>query len=145
MFGTSHIRKHERGLWFQDGDFHKLLMPGEHRIGGRLWSRRNAVQIVSVLETSFTHQLLDLLIEEEGLREELLVLDLNDNQRALVWKGDSELETYVRYCHPSIRTGYAGGSSRSKAYEDGIEAGRSVTLRRPIRASKGGFGGFLTG
>lgn len=66
-------------------------------------------------------------------------------ERALVWKGDPELQTFVRHCHPSIRTGYSGGGARGKAYEDGLEEGRSVTLRRPIRASKGGFGGLLSG
>ena len=67
------------------------------------------------------------------------------SQHALVWKGDPELDSFVRHHHPSIRTGHAGGSVRSKAYEDGVEAGRAVTLRRPIGGSKGGFGGFLTG
>lgn len=66
-------------------------------------------------------------------------------EHALVWTGDPALQEFVRHCHPSIRTGYSGGGARGKAYEDGLEEGRSVSLRRPIRGSKGGFGGFLTG
>lgn len=81
-----------------------------------------------------------------GFRGKLESQDLQLRSRhALVWKGDPELESHVRYHHPSTRTGHAGGSVRSRAYEDGVEAGRSVTLRRPIGGSDGGFGGFLTG
>src|SRR2546421_6367934 len=32
MFKKIHIRKHERGLWFRKGDFHRLLMPGSYFI-----------------------------------------------------------------------------------------------------------------
>ena len=64
---------------------------------------------------------------------------------ALVWKGDPLLDRHVRYHHPHIRTGYSSGTRRSRAYEDGVQEGRSVTLRRPLKGGDGGFGGLLSG
>lgn len=89
MFGKIRIRKHERGLWFRYGDFHKLLGPGTYRFLSRLWSRsRDRVEIVNTLDTKFEHALLDLMAAEDAVRDELMMLDLNDNERALVWKND---------------------------------------------------------
>ncbi len=87
MFGKVRIRKHELGLLYRYGDLCKVLTPGVYRFWSRLWSRtRTTISIVDTLETRFEHQLLDVLIRNSGLREALLVLDLTDNQRALVWK-----------------------------------------------------------
>jgi regulator of protease activity HflC (stomatin/prohibitin superfamily) len=89
MVGTVRIHKHERGLWFRHGDFHRLLGPGKYRLWSRLWSReRDQIQKVNVLVTRFEHPLLDVILADPQVRRALLVLDLNDNQRALVWKDD---------------------------------------------------------
>lgn len=86
MFTNKHIKKHERGLVFRDGDFLQLLQPGDYRI----WNLtgRNSVQVVNTLETQFRHNLLDALILEPELMEELLVVDLGDSERAIVWKDE---------------------------------------------------------
>ncbi len=84
-----HIRKHERGLWLRRGDFRGLLGPGAHRFWSRLWAPlRDRVDVVNTLETVFRHPLLDALILEPALREALLVVDLSDKQRALIWRDD---------------------------------------------------------
>jgi len=89
MFGLVRIRKHERGLWFRHGDFHGLLKPGKYRLWSRLWSRtRDRVEVITTLVTKFVHPLADVLLEEPALREELTVVDLNDEQRALVWRDE---------------------------------------------------------
>src|SRR5213082_3378095 len=80
MFKKIHIRKHERGLWFRKGDFHRLLMPGSYFI----W--RGRVEIVDTLKVQFTHPLLEQLVREEELKSALLLVDLTDTERALVWK-----------------------------------------------------------
>ena len=86
MFKTR-IRKHERGLWFRHGDFKQLLNPGTYRFWSRLWSRtRNSVQIVNTLEFYFDHELIDVLLKHDGLREALVVVDLADYERAFVWQ-----------------------------------------------------------
>lgn len=87
MFGLVRIRKHERGLWFRNGDFHRLLLPGKYRLWSRLWSRkRDAVVKMSTLDTRFAHPLSDVLVNEPSLRNELIVVDLSDEQRALIWR-----------------------------------------------------------
>lgn len=85
MYRMLHIRKHEVGLWFRRGDFHRLLEPGNHR----MWFNPfvdDAVTIVNTLEPKFEHELLEVLIAEPALASRLIVVDLQDEQRALVWK-----------------------------------------------------------
>jgi len=89
MFGKVRIKRHERGLWFRHGDFRRLLGPGAYWMISRLWRPlRDRVQIVSTLETRFVHPLLDVLVERDEIRDALLIVDLNDGERALVWKDD---------------------------------------------------------
>lgn len=89
MFGRVRIRKHERGLWFRDGDFHRLLMPGKYRLWRHLWfGTRDRVEVISTLTTRFEHALLDVLVKEAALRDQLTIVDINDGQRAFVWKDD---------------------------------------------------------
>jgi regulator of protease activity HflC (stomatin/prohibitin superfamily) len=80
MFKKIHIRKHERGLWFRKGDFHRLLLPGSYFI----W--RGRAEIVDTLKVHFAHPLLEQLVREEELKSALLLVDLTDTERALVWK-----------------------------------------------------------
>jgi len=83
------IAKHERGLCYRNKDFEALLGPGTHRIP--FWSfltNRKSVQIVNTLITKFEHPLLDIIVRDERVRDELMVLDLGDTERALVWKND---------------------------------------------------------
>ncbi len=83
------IAKHERGLCYRNKDFDALLAPGTHRIP--FWSlltNRKTVQIVNTLVTKFEHPLLDIIVRDERVRDELMVLDLGDTERALVWKND---------------------------------------------------------
>ena len=87
MLATQLIRKHEVGLRFRDGDYQNMLAPGRYRFWSRLWSpRRSKVDVISTLTTRFEHQLMDVLLEDARLRERLLVLDLAEGQRALVWR-----------------------------------------------------------
>ncbi len=87
------IRRHERGLVFRDGDFVGLLEPGRYLA---LWLRlrRRVVQRLSTLAVRFEHDLLDVLVADERIRAALHVLDLDDNQRALVWQ-DGRLREIV--------------------------------------------------
>lgn len=87
MFGKVRIRKHELGLLFRYGDFRDVLRPGKYRLWSRLSSKARAqVEVVNTLDTRFEHKLLDVLVREPTLRDALTVVDLEDNQRALVWK-----------------------------------------------------------
>jgi hypothetical protein len=85
------VRQHERGLWFRHGNFLRLLMPGTYRLWTRLWSgARDQVEVYNTLLTRFEHPLLDVLVAHPEVERALLIVDLADNQRALVWK-DSRL------------------------------------------------------
>ena len=91
MFLKAKIRQHERGLWFRDGDFVRLLTPGKHWNLRALWFSNDELQKVDTLKTRFEHPLLDVLIGNAPLREELEIVDLADNDRAIVWKDDRVL------------------------------------------------------
>ena len=81
------VRQHERGLLFRHGDFQRLLKPGAYRLWSRLWSlRRTRIEIVDTLQTWFKHELLDFLLGHAEVRDALRVVDLKDDERALLWK-----------------------------------------------------------
>lgn len=87
MLAGIRIHDHELGLWFRHGNFFRLLEPGAYRIWSRLWrSRRDVVELVNTLKLSFTHPLLDVLVANEQVRRELVVVDLADAERALLWR-----------------------------------------------------------
>src|SRR2546426_239824 len=82
------IKQHERGLLFRYGDFQGVLAPGEHRLWGRLIDAARAeVQIVSTLRggARLEHPLLDVLLANPSLSAQVIVVDLTQSQRALVW------------------------------------------------------------
>jgi regulator of protease activity HflC (stomatin/prohibitin superfamily) len=81
------IRKHQVGLWFRHGDFKQALLPGVHwTLGSLVRPLRDHVQVVSVLGTKFEHPLLDVMVGEPQLREQLVLVELGADERALVWK-----------------------------------------------------------
>ena len=92
MFRT-HIKKNELGLLFRRGDFVRVLEPGDWFLPG-LWFGRDTLESLNVLEPRFRHPLLDLLVRQEDLADHLEVLDLAENERALVWR-DGRLFDFV--------------------------------------------------
>ena len=53
----------------------------------RLWDpNRVKIEVYNRLTTRFEHRLLDLLVEDEVLRDELVLVDLAEQERALLWK-----------------------------------------------------------
>ena len=94
MWKKIRIRKHEVGLWCRYGDFKRLLAPGAYWLPSTTThphprmqvGRRNAVEVINTLESKFEHPMLDMLLAEPAVLERLVVVDLKDDQRALVWK-----------------------------------------------------------
>jgi regulator of protease activity HflC (stomatin/prohibitin superfamily) len=87
VYKTVHIKKHERGLYLRRGDLLDVLHPGTYRLP--FWNlRRDRVETVDATCTKFEHAQLDVLLTHGHLRDQLHVLDLNDAQRALVWRDD---------------------------------------------------------
>ena len=77
------IRSYEMGLLFRDGEFQGLLAAGTQWYFDPLGKVR--VDIVSQREPWLVHEQLDLIIKSGALAERAVVLDLKDNERALVW------------------------------------------------------------
>lgn len=79
-----HIKKHDIGLWFRNGDLLKILQPGDHWIRK---SKRDTVEVYNRLEVAFQHPMLEALVQEPMLKEHLEVIELQSHERALVWVG----------------------------------------------------------
>lgn len=91
MLRKTRIKKHELGLWFRHGDFFRLLDPGTYWVP---MFGENTVQVVATFESQFNPRSLPLLVREPAVRERLNVIDLKDDERALVWK-DGRLEAIL--------------------------------------------------
>jgi len=77
------IRTHERGLLFREGDFIAVLRPGVHWYFDPLLKLRS--EIVSPRHPWLVHKDLDLIVKSGLLAGEAIVVDLKDDERALVW------------------------------------------------------------
>jgi regulator of protease activity HflC (stomatin/prohibitin superfamily) len=77
------IKAHERGLLFREGELVTILRPGVHWYLDPLL--KLSLQIVSPREPWLLHKDLDLIVKSGKLGNEAVVVDLKDNQRALVW------------------------------------------------------------
>lgn len=87
MFKKVLIRKHERGLRFRQGDFIAPLGPGRHTLFNPPWdSAHETIEVIDTLKTRFEHPLLEMLVRDSELREELVVAELNDAQRGVVYR-----------------------------------------------------------
>lgn len=81
------IRKHERGLLMSYGDFVRPLGPGVYWFPrGLIQPASRRVEKISVLEPRFTHPLFSVLLQNEAMREQLEIVELGAEQRALVWR-----------------------------------------------------------
>ncbi len=85
MLFKTHIKKNEIGLLYRQGDFLRVLEPGTWRLPG-IWLGYQQLEIVNILETRFRNPILDLLVREPELRSRLEVLDLAEDERAVIWR-----------------------------------------------------------
>jgi regulator of protease activity HflC (stomatin/prohibitin superfamily) len=77
------IRSYEVGLHFYDGEFKGLLGAGRHWFFDPL--NKVKVDVASQRMPWLTHDKLDVIVRSGALKDRAVVLDLKDNQRALVW------------------------------------------------------------
>ena len=83
MFKRIKIRSYEVGLKFRDGEFKSLMAAGTHWLFDPLGKIR--VRVVSKREPWLADEQLDVIVRSGALTGKAEVLDLKDNQRALVW------------------------------------------------------------
>jgi regulator of protease activity HflC (stomatin/prohibitin superfamily) len=77
------IRSDEIGLRFRDREFRGLLTTGRHWLLNLLGNER--VTVVSQRDPWLVHEKLDVIVRSGVLEGRAVVLDLKDDQRALVW------------------------------------------------------------
>ena len=83
MFRKINIRTYEFGLHFRDGEFQGVYPPGSHWLFDPLL--QHDVSIVSQRDTWLAHLKLDMIVRSGSLDGLATVVDLKDNERALVW------------------------------------------------------------
>jgi len=86
MYFTIWIKQFECALRFRKGDFMDLVGPGRYIATPKAWMARERLEVVNTLDTQFKHRMLDVLVKHEAVAKALHVLDLEDHERALVWK-----------------------------------------------------------
>jgi regulator of protease activity HflC (stomatin/prohibitin superfamily) len=83
VFKLKRIRKYDIGLYFRNGEFRGLLVPGWHWFIDPLFRVR--VEIVSQRAPWLAHEKLDVIVKSGALADRAVVVDLKDYERALVW------------------------------------------------------------
>ncbi len=83
LFKRITIRSYEVGLHFHDGEFQRLLTQGRHWLFDPLW--KVCVDVVSQRAPWIEHDKLDVIVKSGALAGLAEVIDLKDNERALVW------------------------------------------------------------
>ena len=91
MFIKTHIARNQRGLWIRRGDLVRVLRPGSHWNPAwpisLFWLRQlEHIELYDITDGRFNHKRLETLVREPSLRAELIVVELADEQRALVWR-----------------------------------------------------------
>ncbi|MGE0709851.1 MAG: slipin family protein [Planctomycetota bacterium] len=82
MLTRVRIGRHERGLLFDARDFMGVLDPGVHWV----WGFGRRVEVVSLeRELEVTQRPLEAYLEHEAFKDQVIVADLSDAERALVW------------------------------------------------------------
>ncbi|MEK7992243.1 MAG: slipin family protein, partial [Planctomycetota bacterium] len=83
IIGSAKIRSYEKGLYFRDKEFKGVLGTGRHWFMDPL--NKVQVDVVSQRDPWLSHKDLDVIAKSGALKEEAVVLDMKDHERALVW------------------------------------------------------------
>ena len=116
FFKLYKIRSYEAGLLFRDGEFHGLLGAGTHWYFDPLGEVR--VDVVSLRDPWLVHEKLDLIVKSGVLEGRAIVLDLRDDERALVW-------VEGRFSHVLPPGLYAYWTGQKEVRVEIVDAGRA--------------------
>jgi regulator of protease activity HflC (stomatin/prohibitin superfamily) len=77
------VKKNERGLLLRNGDFERVLHPGEHRFS--TWKDDVRIETFALEQPAFSHGLVDYLMakEPEVVEAEFVRVELNEHQVGL--------------------------------------------------------------
>jgi len=71
-----------------------------------------------------------------GVGEKLAAGARQSQREGLVVHADAQREAYLRQRYPRRASRSAGAPTRTRAYEEGREAGRNIELQRPVAATR---------
>jgi regulator of protease activity HflC (stomatin/prohibitin superfamily) len=83
MIESVKIRSYEKGLYFKDGEFKGILSEGRYWFFNPL--NKVQVEVVSQRNPWLENKNLDIIVHSDALKENAVILDLEDYERALVW------------------------------------------------------------
>ena len=87
------IAQHQRGLAFAGSEFVGYLRPGAHSMIA--WALRHrtriTVDVINTVETRFEHPLLDVLIKDPQVASDLMVLNVQGSERAVIFENGRAL------------------------------------------------------
>ncbi len=93
MISLKRVKTFEKGLYFRNGEFQNILNKGLHSFYTPFVKEK--VDIISVCDIQLIHAEKDSIVKSGMLDEkESIVLDIKDDQRALIWK-DGRFETIL--------------------------------------------------
>lgn len=81
--GRVKIKSFEKGFYFKNGEFEQILGQGTYWIENLFLNQR--IDVMSMREPWILHTDLDLIVKSGALGNDAVVLDIKDDQRALVW------------------------------------------------------------
>jgi regulator of protease activity HflC (stomatin/prohibitin superfamily) len=114
MFKNFLIRSFEIGLKFKDGEFKGLIEAGKHTIFDPL--NKVKIRIVSKRDPWLIDDQLDMIVKRGDLTGKAEVIDLQDDQRALVWIDGR----FARILGPGL---YAYWNDVRKVHVEVVDAG----------------------
>ena len=97
----------------------------------RLWRDHKAARKLTG-DRERRHFILGVMI---GFADKLRAQSAHDRVEGLIWRGDPELDGYLRRRHPRRRTGGRIGFRQTATYEHGRRAGSQIVLHRPVHAT----------
>ena len=110
-----------------------------HAATGRLWRdhRKQAAGTSRRHRREFSAGVL------MGFRDKLREERQRSESVGLVWLGDADLVGFLKERHPRLGKLAGSGVRRTHAHAAGLQAGRSLTIHRPVSATASGSGGAL--
>ena len=119
------VRKHERGLLFEDGDFVRFLEPGIHRL--RAWRKRYEVERFDLTEPVFTHRLADYFVDamSEDVARLFTVVETGPAEVAVVYCN----ERVAEIVRPAERKLYWNGPVKVRVDRFDLDEGLAIDAK----------------
>ncbi len=128
------VKKNQRGLLLRDGDFHRVLRPGVHKL--RDFSDRLSLELFDLNKALFEHPIANYLRKHEPalVSEHFECMDLGETQVGLRYEDDNLVEILP----PGSRRLYWKGQSEQRLQR--IELGHTYRLDAALTAQLGQIG-----